>query len=239
MPNDVFHLPQEPQAPKAPDFQARLDADQYSPEKFPEPYRIFDDIVREVDMHRDEALQVKEPKQKWITAFPIRLSPPPKTEDSILEEESFAFTKSKFEKFWLGKKSERPQSPHYKNMADWYYARYDEPIKSWTALHFITSDTRIFKLYNGNEYEPTAEDVTNLINDASAYLDAVRRLRGVNVASQDLPVPDTADELIAQIDQAHADRVEIPNTAAEIVDDDDVYQRLLREARDKAISSKL
>lgn len=180
--------------------------------------------------------------------FKIRLVSSRTAEDKLIDEHSFAFTKDKTKKFWLGKKSERYQSPYYKNMADWYYAWYIPETKTWDVLHFITSDTRIFKYYKGNEYEPTLEDITNLVSNVRAYRRVVRSMSplddsiaalkaevelekaienmpntGDELVDQSLPsMPDMADELLEKMKSA------IPNTVEEMWGKDEA-ERILQD----------
>ncbi|MBN9397788.1 hypothetical protein BGO18_03630 [Candidatus Saccharibacteria bacterium 47-87] len=225
MANDIFQIPQEfldPQELNAPQQEVVIDS-QNTPEKDVGPYRMFGRAAEEIDMIRESILAQEKPKQGLMQGFQIRLSPSRTPEDELIDEQSFAFTGDKSKKFWLGKKSERSQSPYYKNVADWYYAWYVPETKTWDALHLITSDTHIFKLYNGSEYTPTLEDITNLVTNVRGYRRKVRAMSPLDdsIAALEAEIelektienmPNTVDELIEQGTPT------IPDTADELLE---------------------
>lgn len=237
MPNDVFHLPQEPQAPKAPNFQARLDADYYTPEKQPVIHQFIKSVEQKTFAARKEALSEQQKRKPiWLRWGGIAL---PKVSTKSLHELEYVlggevFGKDQGHRFGLDAEVTNAAIP---GVAYWMYTKEDKKGEFSNTVHIQTTENGFYRINGATLSALPYEDRRNFIKAVAEYPKRIQTLYPtINLEDQ---IPDTADEFIAKIDQARVDRVEIPNKAAELVGDDDVYQRLLREAQDKAVSSKL
>jgi hypothetical protein len=226
MANDQYRIPGQVGEGPLQDAIRIADSFQYTPEKQPETFQFLKNIETEWYASREAALELSRAKSKGkLTSFgwirpALQLGDLMKMESEMNGE---LFGKDSGHRFWLDHKSTAYYGQQ-NTIGDWYHAQpavlpNGKPTE--VVLHYKTTPNQIEKLYNGNSYALTLEEIQNFCHAVIAARDLTREKM--------YPLDDSIHDLEVEIEEEQI----IAPTTEEVMFSQAAVQRMIDEYRAK------